>query len=82
MGGPPDLDEAVDPIEDPLVHPLEDGEEQLVLGREVLIDRPLADPGAIGDGRHRHRVEALLREDLGGGTEDERPLLPPGCCWC
>ena len=43
---------------------LEDGEEQLVLAGEVVVDEPLVDAGALGDRVHARAAEAV-RGELG-----------------
>jgi len=49
--------------------------EQLVLGREVVVQEPVRDTGLLGDVADPARVEALAREDAYGGIQNEAPLL-------
>src|SRR5258706_7242302 len=44
--------------------------DQLVLGRVIVVERPLADAGLGGDGVDADRADALLVEQLVGGGED------------
>ena len=53
----------------------EDGLEQLVLGREVVVQEPVGDSGLLGDVPDPARVEALAREDAHSGLQNEAPLL-------
>jgi len=43
---------------------------QLALGREVLVDQRLGDPGRAGDLLQRRAVVAAGAEDLLGGDEE------------
>src|SRR5258708_5675943 len=45
---------------------------QVVLGRVIVVERPLADDGLGGDGVDADRADALLVEQLVGGGEDAR----------
>ncbi|GHJ31200.1 hypothetical protein TPA0910_56330 [Streptomyces hygroscopicus subsp. sporocinereus] len=49
---------------------VEQGQVQLELAREVLVEHRLADSGALGDVVHRGRVVALGDEDLLGGPQE------------
>ena len=53
----------------------EDGLEQLVLGREVVVQEPVGDSGLLGDVPDPASVEALAREDAHSGLQNEAPLL-------
>src|SRR4051812_7466823 len=51
--------------------------EDLLLGREVEVERPLRDPGRLGDLDDRRVVEAELREDLLRRVEQPAAGLEP-----
>ena len=56
---------------------LQEGEVELPLAREVLVEHRLADPGAVGDLVHGRGVEALRHEDLLRRLEQlEAPRAP------
>ena len=57
-----------------LVDPLDDLEEEVFLGGDVVVEAPLQDPDGVGDVLDRGRLVALLVEDAGCGLEDL--LLP------
>ena len=50
-------------------------EDQPLLDREVVEDRLLDHPGALGDLHHADGVEAALGEQVGGGVDDAGPGL-------
>ena len=52
-------------------------EDQPLLDREVVEDRLLHDPGALGDLHHADRVEPALGEQFRRGVDDARPGLLP-----
>ena len=54
---------------------VEQGQVEVELAGEVLVEHRLADPGGVGDVVHRRRVVALGDEDLLGRAEQ---LLAPG----
>ena len=64
------LEGARDLREPPLVARVEDGEEEIVLAREVRVDSPLGVAGVRGDLLERARREAPTREDARGGLDD------------
>ena len=68
----------LDVARQPLEARLERRAVQLVLGREVEVDRPLADPGARRHLAHLHAVEVALGEHGGGGGEDALALVVVG----
>ena len=53
-----------------LVHVLDDGEEQIVLGLEVVVDHADARAGVVGDAAQRGAVDALAQEALARGFDD------------
>ena len=65
-------DAGVDPLPDPPHHPVDGGQEQLALAREIAIERPLADLEPLGQGL-RHRVGVAV---LGEHSPSPRPGSP------
>ncbi len=63
---------------DVVVDRLENREEQLFLGREVLVDGPLADPGALGDFGDPGRGVALLGKDGACRLDEPKALVTAG----
>ena len=64
-------------LEDPLVHPLEDREEEFFFRREILVDGALPDIRAPRDISDPGRGVALLRKDGGGGPDEACTLVSP-----
>ena len=64
----------VHPAPDLLIAPLEDREEELLLAREVLVDRSLSDSGTLCDVGHSSRCEPLFGEHLGRRLHQNRTL--------
>jgi hypothetical protein len=71
--------------QDPLRRVIEDGEHQLVLGREVVVQRTGRDPRALGDESGRRAAEPDGVQELDGGADQHRAglgatidLRPPG----
>jgi hypothetical protein len=64
---------------------LEGGEEQLVLGAEVVVHQGRVDPGGGGDRTDRRTGETVVRERRPGGREDRGPGVgrpaPPTSRW-
>ena len=52
------------------VDSLDRGQEEVVLGGEVVADRLERHPGIAGDPANRHLVVPTLRERLDGGIDD------------
>ena len=55
---------------------LDRGDDQVVLGREVVQLRAPADPGPLADQRRRRTAEAALDQQLDGGLHQPRPHRP------
>ena len=53
-----------------LVDPLDDLEEEVFLGGDVVVEAPLQDPDGVGDVLDRGGLVALLVKDTGCGLED------------
>ena len=78
-GAIPDPDELVELLLDVLLVP---GEQDRLDVGEVLVQRRPADARPLGDVRHLHRCQAVLRHQLPGGPEnrgsDVAPVLDDG----
>ena len=53
-----------------LVATMEVGGNQVILAREVVVQRPLGYAGLFGHGVHAHRPDALAVEQLAGRSDD------------
>src|SRR5699024_8922002 len=60
-----------------LAHRGGQGEEELVLGLEVRIERTAGESGALADGLDRRSLQAHLCEDLSGRFEQARACVLP-----
>jgi hypothetical protein len=67
---PFDGDDLLEDRLDLFVHLLEDAEEQVFLGLDVVVEAALEDPELVGDVLDRGRRVPALVEDLGGGLDD------------
>ena len=57
---------------------VDDGEEEVLLAGEVLVDRAAGEPGGLGDLLEGRALEAAPGEDLGGrGDQHVAGLLAP-----
>ena len=59
------------------IHALEDGQEQVVLAREVVVDQPLVDLGPLGNAVHARTRQSVAGEFI-AGREQDRSLRPVG----
>src|SRR5205814_1591151 len=62
--------EGLPPVEDPREGGADDGQVELPLAAEVVIDHGLVDGGLARDRRDRHAVVAALGEELGAGAQE------------
>lgn len=71
------IDEVEEAGEEPFVEPFVDGEEELLLAAEVLVDRAARAAGRIGDLVQGGAFEATRREDLLARLSVRPPLPSP-----
>ena len=69
--------QAGQPLLDGVAPVLEDGVKQLVLGAVVVAHQRQRHAGLVGDLANRHRVVAVLREQLLGREKDRLPAIGP-----
>src|SRR5262249_4739434 len=74
------------PVDDPAHGVVGDGDEQLLLAAEEVVDRTAGLPRLVGDALDAGAVVVVLGEHPPGRREDELPLLldregpgPPSC---
>ncbi len=67
---PRPLDRVVHRLGVALQHAVHQLEQQRVLGREIVIDRRLGQPGFLGDGIDRHRSHAFRDQHAPGGLQN------------
>jgi hypothetical protein len=67
------LGQALDARHDLRERELHDGEVELPLAAEVVVDHRLVDAGPLGEDRHRHAVVAALGEQLGARAQQRPP---------
>ena len=53
----------------------EDRLQDLVLGREIVVEEPVRDPRFLGDVTHAAGMEALAREDTDGRVQDQATFV-------